>query len=55
MNQPPERQDLMRQELQTLRRMPPHQRAARLSSPEFLRRFRPNERDIIGRMSDLLP
>ncbi len=55
MNQPPERQDVMRQELQNLRRLGPAARAARLSSPEFFHRFRPNERDIIGRMSDLLP
>ena len=54
-NQPPERQDVMRAELEQLRVMRPPQRWEAMGSPDFRDRFNPNERDIIGRIVDLMP
>jgi hypothetical protein len=54
-NQPPERQDAMRDELEQLRAMRPPQRWQTMGSPDFRNRFNPNERDIIGRIADLMP
>ena len=54
-NQPPDRQDAMRAELEQLRAMRPPQRWQTMGSPDFRTRFNPNERDIIGRIADLMP
>ncbi|HZU27365.1 MAG TPA: DUF3106 domain-containing protein [Bryobacteraceae bacterium] len=53
--QSPERQDMMREELEHLRSLSHAERWQEMGSPEFRDRFRPNERDIIGRIADLMP
>ncbi len=53
--QPPDRQDNMRAELELLRGMPRAQRWQRMGSPDFRTGFKPNERDIIGQIVDLMP
>lgn len=54
-NQPPARQDLMRGELQQLRSMPPEERQARFQSDDFQGKFKPNEQEILRKMTNVLP
>lgn len=54
-NQPPARQDLMRGELQQLRSMSPEERQAHFQSNDFQSKFKPNEQDILRKMTNVLP
>ena len=54
-NEPPERQQTMRDEISRLSAMPRTDREARMSSPDFQSRFSKNEQQILGQMSEALP
>jgi len=54
-NEPPERQQTMREEMSRLSSLPIGERQTRLASPEVRERFNKNEQQILGQMSDALP
>ncbi len=54
-NEPPERRQMIRDEMSRLTTLPRQEREARLSSPELRARFSKNEQQILGQMSDALP
>jgi hypothetical protein len=53
--QSPDRQQAMREELRSVAALPPQDRQARLTSPDFRTRFNKKEQDILRDMSPLLP
>jgi hypothetical protein len=54
-NEPPERQLLIRDEMSRLSALPSPQRQERLASPEVRERFNKSEQQILSQMSDALP
>jgi hypothetical protein len=53
--QGPERQAVMRDELNRLRAMTASERSTRLKSPEFQTQFNKNERQILGELAAVFP
>lgn len=54
-SEPPERQQLMRDEMSRLNALPQQERKARLASPELRSRFNKNEHQILSQMAEALP
>lgn len=53
--EPPERQQIMRDEIGRLSALPRQERQERLAGPEVRSRFNKNEQQILGQMSEALP